>query len=87
MRIVKQRLALLRNRFGRQSSGRFFSGDPGLSSGRWLVWIFSYGSLMWNPALEYRESCTGTLPGWHSCFALRSPSGAVAQLSPVQLRR
>ena len=26
------------------------------------VWIFGYGSLMWNPALEYRETCTGTLP-------------------------
>lgn len=29
------------------------------------VWIFGYGSLMWNPALEFTESCTGTLVGWH----------------------
>ena len=26
------------------------------------VWIFGYGSLMWNPALEFVESATGTLP-------------------------
>ena len=25
------------------------------------VWIFGYGSLMWNPALEFVESATGTL--------------------------
>ncbi len=27
------------------------------------VWIFGYGSLIWNPALNYRESCTGTAAG------------------------
>ena len=35
------------------------------------VWIFGYGSLMWNPALEFTESCTGTLVGWHRAFYLR----------------
>ncbi|EEV1192103.1 gamma-glutamylcyclotransferase, partial [Escherichia coli] len=35
------------------------------------VWIFGYGSLMWNPALEFTESCTGTLVGWHRAFCLR----------------
>ena len=39
------------------------------------VWIFGYGSLMWNPALEYRETCTGTLPGWHRAFCLRLTAG------------
>lgn len=39
------------------------------------VWIFGYGSLMWNPALEYSESCTGTLPGWHRAFCLRLTAG------------
>ncbi len=27
------------------------------------VWIFGYGSLMWNPALEFAESATGTACG------------------------
>ncbi|HFZ8993209.1 TPA: gamma-glutamylcyclotransferase [Citrobacter freundii] len=39
------------------------------------VWIFGYGSLMWNPALEYDESCTGTLIGWHRAFCLRLTAG------------
>ena len=44
------------------------------------VWIFGYGSLMWNPALEYRESCTGTLPGWHRAFCLRLTAGCKLEL-------
>ena len=39
------------------------------------VWIFGYGSLMWNPALEFDESCTGTLVGWHRAFCLRLTAG------------
>ena len=39
------------------------------------VWIFGYGSLMWNPALEFTESCTGTLVGWHRAFCLRLTAG------------
>ena len=35
------------------------------------VWIFGYGSLMWNPALEFTESCPGTLVGWHRATARR----------------
>ena len=43
------------------------------------VWIFGYGSLIWNPALNYRESCTGTLPGWHRAFWLRLTAGLFQQ--------
>ena len=39
------------------------------------VWIFGYGSLMWNPALEFVETATGTLPGWHRAFCLRLTVG------------
>ena len=39
------------------------------------MWIFGYGSLMWNPALEFTESCTGTLVGWHRAFCLRLTAG------------
>ena len=30
---------------------------------------------MWNPALEFTESCTGTLVGWHRAFCLRLTAG------------
>jgi len=39
------------------------------------VWIFGYGSLMWNPAFEFDESAPGTLVGWHRAFCLRLTAG------------
>jgi cation transport protein ChaC len=34
------------------------------------VWLFGYGSLMWNPAIEYAECRPGTVHGWHRQFCL-----------------
>jgi len=34
------------------------------------VWLFGYGSLMWNPAIEYTERRAGTVNGWHRRFCL-----------------
>ncbi len=34
------------------------------------VWLFGYGSLMWNPAFSYVERRNGTLRGWHRRFCL-----------------
>jgi cation transport protein ChaC len=34
------------------------------------VWLFGYGSLMWNPAFCYVERRKGTLRGWHRRFCL-----------------
>jgi len=34
------------------------------------VWLFGYGSLMWNPAIEFAEQCGGILHGWHRRFCL-----------------
>lgn len=39
------------------------------------VWIFAYGSLMWNPAFHYEERCMATLFGLHRSFCLRTPIG------------
>lgn len=33
-------------------------------------WIFAYGSLIWNPAFEYSESCRGTVHGWRRSFCI-----------------
>jgi cation transport protein ChaC len=34
------------------------------------IWLFGYGSLMWNPAFSYVERRNGTLRGWHRRFCL-----------------
>ena len=34
------------------------------------VWLFGYGSLMWNPALEFAERRAGAVHGWHRRFCL-----------------
>lgn len=68
-----------------RAAGSLFGGDHGLSSDDGSVWIFGYGSLMWNPALEYRESCTGTLPGWHRAFCLRLTAGRGSATQPGRM--
>ncbi len=49
------------------------------------MWIFGYGSLMWNPALEFVESCTGTLAGWHRAFCLRLTAGRGTACKPGRM--
>jgi cation transport protein ChaC len=34
------------------------------------AWLFGYGSLMWNPAIEYAECRPGAVHGWHRRFCL-----------------
>lgn len=34
------------------------------------VWLFAYGSLMWNPAFYFAEQRPGTVHGWHRRFCL-----------------
>jgi cation transport protein ChaC len=34
------------------------------------VWLFGYGSLMWNPAIEFAEQRAGVVNGWHRRFCL-----------------
>ena len=34
------------------------------------AWLFGYGSLMWNPAIEYAEARPGAVHGWHRRFCL-----------------
>ena len=39
------------------------------------LWIFAYGSLMWNPIVAFEERRVATLEGWHRSFCLRSMAG------------
>jgi cation transport protein ChaC len=34
------------------------------------IWIFGYGSLIWNPACTTVEEMIGSAPGWHRSFCL-----------------
>jgi cation transport protein ChaC len=34
------------------------------------IWIFAYGSLIWNPEFDFVEERLGTLTGWHRSFCL-----------------
>ncbi|MFP4273494.1 MAG: gamma-glutamylcyclotransferase [Paracoccaceae bacterium] len=36
------------------------------------MWVFGYGSLLWNPGFEVAERRLAVLPGWHRSFCMRS---------------
>jgi len=45
-----------------------------LAAGPWQgedVWVFAYGSLLWNPAFEVAEQVAAVLPGWHRSFCIQ----------------
>ena len=39
------------------------------------IWLFAYGSLIWNPTIAFAERRAGTIRGWHRRFCLSSPVG------------
>ncbi|KOC91958.1 gamma-glutamylcyclotransferase [Winslowiella iniecta] len=49
------------------------------------VWIFGYGSLMWNPIFESDEVASGTLQGWHRAFCLRLTAGRGTHHQPGRM--
>ena len=36
------------------------------------IWVFGYGSLLWNPGFEVADSVIGTLPDYARSFCMRS---------------
>lgn len=36
------------------------------------IWIFAYGSLIWNPGFAWIERRIGSVKGWHRSFCLKS---------------
>lgn len=46
------------------------------------VWIFAYGSLMWNPLLAVEEMRKATLSGWQRRFCIRLISGRAVPEKP-----
>jgi len=43
-----------------------------LREGAEPVWVFAYGSLMWNPEIQFAEARPGFLHGYHRSFCLYS---------------
>lgn len=39
------------------------------------VWVFGYGSLMWNPCIHYAERRAGLVHGYHRSYCLWMPLG------------
>ncbi|OZI18759.1 gamma-glutamylcyclotransferase [Bordetella genomosp. 9] len=39
------------------------------------VWLFGYGSLIWNPLLDFHSQQAAVLEGWHRSFCLRMVAG------------
>lgn len=46
------------------------------------VWLFGYGSLIWNPAIEFAERLTATAHGYHRRFCLETKLGRGAPDCP-----
>ena len=46
------------------------------------VWLFAYGSLIWNPLIHYVEKRVGTVHGYHRCFCLWSHIGRGTKAKP-----
>lgn len=53
--------------------------------GRGPVWVFGYGSLMWNPAFEFDDARAGRLTGWHRAFCLRLTAGRGTACKPGRM--
>lgn len=49
------------------------------------IWIFTYGSLMWNPVIRFSESHTGTLHNWERAFCMRLDSGRATPGTPGRM--
>ena len=46
------------------------------------VWVFGYGSLIWNPAIHYDEKRTARIWGYHRSFCLQTTLGRGAPDAP-----
>ena len=46
------------------------------------VWVFAYGSLIWNPAFEFAERRTGRIHGYHRRYCIVSQTGRGSPEAP-----
>lgn len=48
---------------------------PEHAEGRDGVWVFAYGSLIWNPTFHFRERRVARIAGWQRAFCLAAAGG------------
>lgn len=46
------------------------------------IWVFAYGSLIWNPAIKTMGQCVARLSGWHRSFCLSMTAGRGTAAQP-----
>lgn len=46
------------------------------------VWLFAYGSLIWNPALQFDQRRVARIHGWHRSFCLSTQAGRGTPANP-----
>ena len=46
------------------------------------VWLFAYGSLIWNPTIHFRERRLARATGWHRAFCLNVRAGRGTPANP-----
>lgn len=49
------------------------------------VWVFAYGSLMWNPKVSFDRRAVATLHDWHRSFCLQMVIGRGSAESPGRM--
>ena len=49
------------------------------------VWVFAYGSLIWNPAIRVAGNCLARVMGWHRSFCLATRAGRGDAQTPGML--
>ncbi|NWA03284.1 gamma-glutamylcyclotransferase [Pseudomonas gingeri] len=49
------------------------------------LWIFGYGSLLWNPLLSFAGQQPATLHGWHRSFCMRIIAGRATVETPGRM--
>jgi cation transport protein ChaC len=49
------------------------------------VWLFGYGSLIWNPVCRFEARRRAILQGWHRSFCLRTVAGRASALTPGRM--
>lgn len=49
------------------------------------VWIFAYGSLIWNPMFEFKARTVATLHNWRRSFCLQMTAGRGSSITPGRM--
>lgn len=49
------------------------------------IWVFAYGSLMWNPMLDFEQRVVATLEGWQRRFCIRMITGRGSVQTPGRM--